>query len=354
MDNVAGRFLWGGYENGKGVCYPRDWYTLDSRVILLKGGPGTGKSTLMRRVLAQWREQGREALAFHCAADPDSLDAVCTVDRRLCVMDATPPHAVEPRFPGAVEHLADLGEGLSREKLRGQLSVLTVLSGEQQALRMRAGQYLRAASTLARQEETRGAEGSMAEAALLRCANRLARRTWGDARGEEGERRAYLSGVTPRGGLCFYDTLTALCPQVYVLEGDPETAARLLSMLRQKAAMAGVAALVCPCALRPDRVEHLLLPETGVAFTTSHRFHEVDFPVYRRLSMLRYRARPLSEGERQRREQNRLVQEGMLSEATALLRGAQELHRQEEQIYASAMDWEQVEEITVRVLRAMT
>ena len=83
VQGEVGHFLWGGYEDGRCCCFARDWYTLDSRVVLLKGGAGTGKSTLMKRVLEHWRQQGREAFAFHCGSDPASLDAVCTADRRL-------------------------------------------------------------------------------------------------------------------------------------------------------------------------------------------------------------------------------------------------------------------------------
>jgi len=342
-------FFWGGYEDGRCCCFARDWYTLDSRVILIKGGAGTGKSTLMKRVLERWRRQGWETVAFHCGSDPASLDAVCTADRRLCVMDATAPHAVEARFPGAVERLVDLGSGLDRDGLRRRLPELTALAAEQQALRLRAGEYLRMAAVLAR-EEAEDPEGRPAEAALLRCAARLARQAFGGERGKEGERRGYLSGITPEGGLCFYDTLTALCPRVYVLEGEPAIAARLLERLRQKAAAAGILTLVCPCALRPACTEHLLLPTVGAAFTTSHRFHEVDFPVYRRLSMTRYLERPLSEAGRRRREESRRAREGMLSRATALLAAARELHNREEQLYGEAMSWERAEELTERVL----
>ena len=347
------RFLWGGYDEGRYCGYAQDWYTLDSRVVLLKGGAGTGKSTLMKRVRERWLRQGRETVSFYCSADPSSLDAVCTADRRLCIMDATAPHAREARFPAAVERLADLGSCLDGVKLREQLPRLTELTARQQDRRLRAGQYLRAAAVLARQE-VQDPENRPSESALLRCAGRLARQAFGGERGEGGDRRAYLSGITPDGGVVFYDTLTALCPQVYVLEDDPGPAARLLALLQHKAALAGVPTITCPCALRPDCIEHLLMPSVGAAFTTSDRFHEVDFPVYRHLSMLRCRERPLSAQERHRRELGRRTQQELLAEATELLAGAREDHRREEEIYQAAMDWEQAACLTEQVAAWLT
>ena len=58
MDN-DGEFFWGGYRQGRYYGFAQDWYTVESRVILLKGGAGTGKSTLMRRVRERWERPPR-------------------------------------------------------------------------------------------------------------------------------------------------------------------------------------------------------------------------------------------------------------------------------------------------------
>ena len=42
------------------------------RIYILKGGPGCGKSTLMRRVAARAEELGQETEYIHCSGDPDS------------------------------------------------------------------------------------------------------------------------------------------------------------------------------------------------------------------------------------------------------------------------------------------
>lgn len=52
---------------------------LDARLydlIILKGTPGCGKSTFMRRLAAALEERGLESVYIHCSGDPDSLDGV--------------------------------------------------------------------------------------------------------------------------------------------------------------------------------------------------------------------------------------------------------------------------------------
>lgn len=350
MQNGESRFFYGGYEGGRCRVYPRDWYTLDSRVVLLKGGAGTGKSTLMRAVLAQWQRQGRETAAFFCGSDPASLDAVCTADRTRCVLDATSPHAAEARFAGAVERIADLGSGLSRARLRERLPELAVLADEQRMLRQSAGEKLRIAAETARRESVLTEEGCSA-ALLTRCAVRLSGQLFGRERRQEGERRAYLSGVTPEGLICLYDTMTALCPRIFVLEGASGAAQRLMQLLRQRTAQAGVCAIVCPCALRPDVTEHLLLPSVGAAVTTANAFHRADFPVYRRLYLSRVRTQPLSAAVRHERERLLAERRRLCAEAVPLLEAARQRHRQEEAIYGGAMDWGVADTLTEAVCR---
>ena len=66
------------------------------RIYILKGGPGCGKSTLMRRVAARAEELGQETEYIHCSGDPDSLDAVVLPGLGVAVADGTAPHGTAP------------------------------------------------------------------------------------------------------------------------------------------------------------------------------------------------------------------------------------------------------------------
>ena len=58
---------------------------------ILKGGPGTGKSTLMRRAAEHALGQGVQVEMIHCSSDPDGLDAVIFPDYKACIVDGTAP-----------------------------------------------------------------------------------------------------------------------------------------------------------------------------------------------------------------------------------------------------------------------
>ena len=88
-----------------------------TRYFMIKGGPGVGKSTLMKRVAAKAEEAGEEVELFYCSGDPESLDAVRLVKRGIVFADATSPHTMDPQLPGAVEEIVNLGEQIDRNRI---------------------------------------------------------------------------------------------------------------------------------------------------------------------------------------------------------------------------------------------
>lgn len=99
-----------------------------TRYFMIKGGPGVGKSTLMKRVAAKAEEAGEEVELFYCSGDPDSLDAVRLVKRGIVFADATSPHTMDPQYPGAVEEIINLGEYIDRSRIiryRDEVEALT-------------------------------------------------------------------------------------------------------------------------------------------------------------------------------------------------------------------------------------
>ena len=78
-------------------------------VWYIKGGPGNGKSTLMRRAAKRAEEAGLAVESILCSGDPESLDGIYIPEKKLGYVDATSPHVQEPAVPGASGKYLDLG-----------------------------------------------------------------------------------------------------------------------------------------------------------------------------------------------------------------------------------------------------
>src|SRR5690554_1970966 len=109
---------YGGGNTAKGFVhfFDSNFQDLD-RLFILKGGPGTGKSTLMKRIGIKWQEQGYGVEWIHCSADYGSVDAIIIPSIRAGIVDGTSPHIIEPALPGIVDEYVNLGVAWDRKKL---------------------------------------------------------------------------------------------------------------------------------------------------------------------------------------------------------------------------------------------
>lgn len=72
------------------------------RVFCLKGGPGVGKSSLMKKIYKEFLHRGYDIDLYHCPSDPSSLDGLVIKKLGVVLMDATAPHTMDPKLPGAL------------------------------------------------------------------------------------------------------------------------------------------------------------------------------------------------------------------------------------------------------------
>ena len=329
-------------------------YTADGwQVYILKGGAGAGKSTLLRRVYEKFAAQGEEGEVFCCSADPDSLDAVRFPKKRLCVIDGTEPHTLEPRYWNAVEHLVPLS-ACTRTHTRENTATIVSLTNEKQSLHRRCREYLNGAAALLA-ESRRIQEASMDAEKIVRFAHRLAICEWRSGTAAANPlpcERRFLSAFTPDGWVTFYDTLQALCPRIYAIEDEHgAVSAHLLSQLQKTAEADGKRCITCPCPLFPtEGPEHLLLPDLGLAFTTSNSFHEVDFPVFRRIHASRFLDTEQLRLRRGRLSFYRRAASELLREAAQVSAQAKSVHDRLEQYNADAMDWHRYEQLCAELL----
>ena len=120
------------------------------RVYFLKGGPGVGKSSFMRRVGRKAEKAGLRVEYFHCSSDPESLDAVMLPQLGVALMDGTAPHVCDPVLPGARDTLVSLGDHLDTARLRPLLGELRDLQSEISARFSQCYHYLAAAGEIDR------------------------------------------------------------------------------------------------------------------------------------------------------------------------------------------------------------
>lgn len=89
------RFFGAASINGN-LCYiPQLTETVEKRYFI-KGRPGTGKSTFLKKIAKALLEYGIDTEIYHCSFDPNSLDMIIAREIGVCLFDSTAPHEFFP------------------------------------------------------------------------------------------------------------------------------------------------------------------------------------------------------------------------------------------------------------------
>ena len=309
-------------------------------LMILKGGPGCGKSTFMRRVGAAMERAGERIVYINCSGDPDSLDAAIFVDRNAAIVDGTSPHVLEPTYAVASERYVDLTRFYNVEVAKARRAEIIALSDEYRAHYRSAYRILRAMGEV--ESERRVAMHAQMDFSKLRRRTDgiLARELRGEGGGSGRVDRAFLGGVTHRGEICRFDTVEALCPRIYAIIDSAGLGNEMLETVVQAAQAKHFDIIACPNPDRPRELHHVLIPEIGLAFITTNARNPYGGKPYRRLRLDAMAEEKLTRAQKAKLRFTRRVEASLLDEAVSALSAAKKAHDALESAYHPCVDFE--------------
>lgn len=314
------------------------------RMIILKGGPGVGKSTFMRRVGAALEARGLAVEYLHCSSDPHSLDGIAARSVGFAMIDGTAPHIVDPRLPGAADSILNLGAFLDEKGLEARKGVILALQREISGCFAQAYRYLAAALPL-RDDSAAIQKSLMDEKKLMSLfAPWLETLTERRALSAPGKSRSmFVSAITPEGCVNHLESFGAR--RVWRISGKwAGEAHRLLALLRHEALLHGMDVEALHCPVNPRRVEHLYLPAMDLLITTDNRYHAFTARAERTLCLDDARGREPTGAEEAALRFNAEEFDRLLRYACVSLARAKALHDELEAEYIPRMNFDGVEE----------
>ena len=245
------------------VSFYREGLSRMETVFILKGGPGCGKSTLMRKIGLNMLERGYDIEFWQCSSDNDSLDGVLVPALAVAIVDGTAPHTLDPQFPGVVEEIVNLGEHWQGSELRQHKQEIIDINRKIGALFSAGYQKLEQAGALyqttAEQIQPQQNSPSLDEI----------RQSLSDVLFHPPtprSRHLFASAVTPRGLLSFAEVLSLRAQQRYILLGPPGCGKEsLLSQLAREAEACGHVVDLFHHTLAPQQLQLLYLPQLSIA-----------------------------------------------------------------------------------------
>jgi Cdc6-like AAA superfamily ATPase len=326
-----------------------------SRLFILKGGPGTGKSSLMKKIGSEWQEKGYDIQFLHCSSDNKSIDGVLIPELNAGIVDGTAPHVIEPKAPGAVEEYVNLGEAWDSGKLQGHKETILELSEKISSAFNTAYSLFAEALRIHDDWEKIYIENMDFEKAND-LTNRLIEKFFGHSRSAAGKGRVhdrFLGAATPVGAVDFVPNLTETVGKRYFIKGRPGSGkSTMLKKLAAEAQFRGYDVEVYHCGFDPHSLDMVIVRELDFAIFDSTAPHEY-FPERETDEIIDMYSELITPGTDEKYESEIKDVGGRykakMNEAIASLAHAKELRDQLEAIYIEAMDFAKVEEITGQI-----
>lgn len=324
------------------------WHT-----YIIKGGPGTGKSTLMKRVADRFLSMGLSAHLCPCASDTGSLDAVIFPDVKIMLLDGTAPHTVEPKYIGACEEIINLCDCWDSEKLQNRREEIINYSNLNATFHRRAAAYISAAGYVIADSANTASDFVNREKAAL-FGTKLAKKHIKKTNCAGKERLRYLSAVTPHGHVFYRNTLSKLCDEIIPVADEYGAAAPLiLGAVRDFALAAGHEIITCACPLSPVfKPEHIIIPALSLGFTTANRYHSTESET-RAIHARRFSDVTNLHKQKHAFSYNKKACAQLLNMASVMLCDAKSAHDKLEQCYISAMDFGALDKVTNSAIQSI-
>ena len=350
-------------------------YILEQRkaekIFCIKGGPGTGKSTLLKGIGEYFAEKGEDVDLFWCSSDPDSLDGVLLKKRAVALMDATAPHVVDPKNPGAVDEIVNLGELWDEKairKNRRQIIACNEKIAETFELTYGylgiAGKQREFMARLVDKVITKEKFYDVKKALNMKLNSMLVLRRAESKMGREsamgvepapGEFIKFFAGAVTPGGIKsgLESIVEGLDKLILVNVPVGFRTEKLMEPAAERIMDAGLNVEKYYCPMDPEKkLEHIVVPEGSFAIVCCNEYHRINsIDLNKKVMMVDV------DFDREKNEEITRIWEDMAKEsgnnidkALELLKQAKEYHDELESYYIPNMDFDRMDEVKDRII----
>lgn len=246
-----------------------------NRIFCLKGGPGVGKSSLMKKIANEFLEKGYDIELHYCPSDPSSLDAVLIKELGVVLLDGTAPHIVDPKDPGAIDEIVNLGDYWNLENLEKNKVEIVECGKDISSSFRRAYKYLKSAEPIYYDIEEKYKD-CMDFGQVNLLTEHFIYDLFKNASSTgiyQKERHLFGTAITPVGHVDYADSILSGVSKIYHLSGNIGTGkTTFLKRVCDKAIKKGMEVEVYHYPLIKDKLETIIIKDLDIAITTSKLF----------------------------------------------------------------------------------
>ncbi len=323
------------------------------RLYILKGGPGVGKSTFMKKTALEAEKMGCTVSRFFCSSDTHSLDGIIIHEKGISVIDGTRPHTREPVMAGVQEIIINLGVCWDTQKLYGYSSPVKALNELKNQYYDRAYSMLNSKNNMCRCVDSVFSKHILVEK-LDKCSSQLCSAIQKSSRAS-GQGRAFYRltdavSCTGKVHLSSFEDSAEYCIFLKEPLDCLDVSSLLLQRLSQKLSEKGTDMLVSKNPLDTSKINGLFVCGTNTAIVPYNK-QEVEkcdraSKPCKIINTQRFIEKPLL--TTLKKEARFYSKNSILHEKQALfcLERCGSIHQSLEEIYGKCTNYDMVEELT--------
>ena len=311
-------------------------------MFCMKGGPGVGKSSLMKKVAKEMLSRGYDVDLYPCSSDPDSLDAIVIKQLGVVMLDATAPHIVDPKNPGVIDEILDLGKFWNRSNIEKNKKEIMECNKEVSRFFKVGFNYFEAAAPIAYDIQAKNKDSMNFGEVNLITANLIDEifKSVESSNRNNDVKHCFGSALSPIGHVEFTDTVLEDIDKVYYLDGALGTGkSTMLNRIANKAIEKGLDVEILHAPLLPEKIETIVIRDLSIAITTSKLFKDNNV---KSINLNEYMDINKQLHYKHELDHNQKVLDDLVNHGLLNIKKAKEEHDKLEQFYIPNMNFEEV------------
>ncbi len=319
------------------------------KIYILKGGPGCGKSSLMKYISDYAEIKGNTVERFFCSSDPNSLDGIILVEKNIAILDGTSPHLADPKFPGIIENIINLGSFWDVKKILPCKSMIFELIQVKKTAYQSGYQFLKAYGKVLDEILQVSKKALFYEKInhniKIQCKHFFKNE-------EKPEQKIRNVSTICKDGIIQFRTFEKESEKVWIVDDYLFTGFEYMEALESVAKSSNQSYYKSLSPQSPNHINAIYFPKTKTSFILGKRDYdtELEDKEYHYINMKRFLdMEKISQGKKKMKFALKCADE-LLRGATQALTEAATTHAKLEQYYISAMDFEKINRIQKEIL----
>lgn len=336
------RRMFPGGNTSHGFCSFHDNIIGEKRNLLyiLKGMPGGGKSSLMKEMGKRAAEEGFTLEYHHCPSDPTSIDGIVINELGVGIVDGTPPHPMDPVYPGMGDKIINLAVYIDASKITGYKDEITQAKANNKKAYRRVFNYFKAARSV--YDEIVQVNREYVD---FKRVNKMTKDYLEEIFSKEiingkkykfKNRHMFSNAYTPQGYFDYTESIIDGVKNRYYLKGDMGTGkSTFMKRIIERANMEDFHLEIYHDSFAPDKIESLLIYELDLIISSNEKitnglYTTIDFKQYFDDSKIS--------------NEDYIVFERLIEKGTEGLNMAKDNHFIQESLYRNAVNFKGIDE----------